>query len=167
VYEFFAGLPQPTIAAISGYCIGGGFEMALGADLRIADDTAVFDLPEVAYGVVTSGAAYRLTRLVGPSRTKELLLFRRRLSAREAEAFGHVSEVLPAGRLLERAVELAETVAGLPPDAARRAKAVIEHVLDAPRGAAVALEQATYVALSQTGGSRRARDSKSGRADHE
>ncbi len=160
VYECFAGLPQPTIAAVSGYCIGGGFEMALGADLRIADETAVFDLPEVAYGIVTAGAAYRLTRLVGPSRTKELLLFRRQLSARDAEAVGLVSEVLPAPRLLERALELAGTVAGLPPGAARRAKALVGHVLDAPREVAVALEQATYVALSQTAGSRRSWGSK-------
>ena len=134
VYECFANLPQPTIAAVSGYCIGGGFEMALGADLRIADDTAVFSLPEVAYGIVTAGAAYRLTRLVGPSKTKELLLFGRQISARDAEAFGLVSEVLPAASLIERSLELASTVAELPAGAARRAKAIVNHVLDAPRG---------------------------------
>lgn len=154
VYECFARLPQPTIAAVSGHCIGGGLEMALGADLRIADETAVFDLPEVARGVITSGAAYRLTRLVGTSKAKELLLFHRRLAALEAERFGLVSEVVAAGEHLGRATELATTAAGMPPGATRRAKALIDTVADAPRDVAVALEQATYVALSQTAAAR-------------
>lgn len=155
VYECFAGLPQPTIAAVTGYCIGGGLEMALGADLRIADDTAIFDLPEVAYGVFTSGAAYRLTRLVGTSKAKELLLFHRRLLAVEAERFGLVAEVVAPGDLLPRATELARIAAAMPPSAVRRAKALIDRVADAPREVAVALEQATYVALSQTEAARR------------
>ncbi len=153
-YETFARMAQPTIAAISGWCLGGGMEMALGADIRIADDTAVFDLPEVRYGVVTSGAAYRLTRLVGPSRAKELLLFRRRISAAEALGMGLVSEVVPASGLLERAKEIGRSVASLPEGAARRAKALVDLVLDAPRDVAVALEQAHYVALSQTAAGR-------------
>ncbi len=163
VYELFARLPQPTIAAVTGYCIGGGLEMALGADLRIADETAVFDLPEVAYGIVTTGAAYRLTRLVGSSRAKELLLFHRRLDAVAAERFGLVSEVVAAGELLPRAGELAARAAATPPGATRRAKALIDLVLDAPRDVAVALEQATYLALSRA--AERAPGTASGRAD--
>lgn len=154
VYECFGTLAQPTVASISGYCIGGGLEMALGADLRIADETAVFDLPEVGYGIVTAGAAYRLTRIVGTARAKELLLFRHRFPASEALALGIVSEVVAPGELRERTRDLARAAAALPREAARQAKALVDRVADAPRDVAVALEQATYVALSQTAASR-------------
>src|SRR5262249_33045587 len=82
--ERVAALPQPTIAALSGYCLGGGFELALACDFRIADETAVFGLPEVALGIVPSfGGTYRLARIVGPARAKELILLRARIDAAE------------------------------------------------------------------------------------
>src|SRR5204863_1375168 len=104
VYERVAALPQPTLTAIAGYCLGGGLELALATDFRIADETAVFGFPEVSIGILpSSGGTLRLTRLVGPARAKELMLLRERLDAREALAAGLVSEVVPAGAALERA----------------------------------------------------------------
>ena len=86
VYERIAALPQPTFSAVSGWCLGAGFELALATDFRIADETAVFGLPEVELGIVpSSGGTYRLVRAVGPARAKELLLPRRRVDAGEAE----------------------------------------------------------------------------------
>lgn len=146
-YEVFAKMPLPTIAAVSGYCIGGGLELALGADLRLADETAKFDLPEVAYGVVPAGAAHRLVRLVGTSRAKELLIFRRQLSATEAHAYGLVSEVVTSAQLMERALSLGALAASLPREAASLAKALIDRVAEAPRDVAMAMEQASYLAL--------------------
>jgi enoyl-CoA hydratase/carnithine racemase len=95
VYERVAALPQPTIAAIAGWCLGGGFELALACDFRVADETAVFGLPEVAIGILpSSGGAHRLVALVGTARAKELVLLRERLSAREAAELGVVTEVV-------------------------------------------------------------------------
>ena len=100
--ERVADLSQPTIAAISGYCLGGGFELALACDFRIADETAVFGLPEVQLGIVPSfGGAYRLTRLLGAARAKELVLLRERIDAAEALRLGAVTEVVGAGEALE------------------------------------------------------------------
>jgi len=73
VYERVAALPQPTLSAIHGYCLGGGLELALATDFRIADETAVFGFPEVSLGIIpSSGGTHRLVRLVGPGRAKEL-----------------------------------------------------------------------------------------------
>jgi enoyl-CoA hydratase/carnithine racemase len=95
VYERIAALPQPTIAAISGWCLGGGFELALACDFRVADETAVFGLPEVAIGILpSSGGTYRLVALVGAARAKELVLLRERVTAREAVALGVVTDVV-------------------------------------------------------------------------
>src|SRR6185503_11660245 len=81
----------PTTAAIHGYCLGGGFELSLAADLRIADETAAFGLPEVAIGIVpSSGGFHRLVRAVGPARAKELILLRERIDAERALALGVV-----------------------------------------------------------------------------
>src|SRR5439155_3275146 len=107
VYELVAALPQPTIAAIHGYCLGGGFELALACDFRIADSSAVFGLPEVSIGILpSSGGTHRLVRLVGPARARELLLLRDRVPADEALRLGTITEVVEEGRALERAREI-------------------------------------------------------------
>ncbi len=122
VYERFAGLTQPTVAAIHGWCVGGGLELALAADFRVADETAVFSLPEVAIGIIpSSGGTHRLVRLLGAARAKELVLLRERVDAQEALRLGLVTEVVPEGSALERALELAGHLATLPP-LARRAR---------------------------------------------
>src|SRR5262249_45237330 len=91
--ERVADLPQPTFSAISGYCLGGGLELALATDFRIADETAVFGFPEVSIGILpSSGGTLRLARFVGPARAKELALLRSRFDAGEALACGLVTE---------------------------------------------------------------------------
>jgi enoyl-CoA hydratase/carnithine racemase len=151
VYERIAALPQPTIGAIHGYCLGGGFELALALDLRIADETAVFGLPEVGIGIVpSSGGTLRLTRALGPAKAKELILVRDRFDAAEAHRLGAVTEVVAEGTALDRALELARRIAELPPLAVRVAKQAIDATAESPRHAALMVERLAYMALSQT-----------------
>src|ERR687886_1219912 len=123
VYERFAAVPQPTFAAIHGYCLGGALELALALDFRIADQTAVFGLPEVGLGILpSSGGTHRLVRLVGPARAKELMLVRPRFSAAEAHLWGVATEVVAQGKALPRTLELASEAAKLPRHAVSVAK---------------------------------------------
>src|ERR671923_2635224 len=147
VYEEIAALPQPTIAAIHGYCLGGGLELALATDFRIADQTAVFGFPEVALGILaSSGGTYRLVRLVGPGKAKELLLLRRRFDATDALTYGVVTEVEPEGKALERALELAGELAELPRLAAAATKQAVDVVPESSREAAILVERLPHPA---------------------
>jgi enoyl-CoA hydratase/carnithine racemase len=151
VYERIAALPQPTFSAVSGWCLGAGFELALATDFRIADETAIFGLPEVELGIVpSSGGTYRLVRAVGAARAKELLLLKPRVDAAEALRLGVVTEVVPAGRALARTLELAEQVAALPPLAASAAKQAANAVAESSREAGILVERLAYAALAQT-----------------
>jgi enoyl-CoA hydratase/carnithine racemase len=151
VYERVARLPQPTISAIAGHCLGGGFELALATDFRIADTTASFGLPEVGIGILpSSGGTLRLTRLLGTARAKELILLGDRFGAEHARALGLVTEVVPEGESLPRALALAERLAALPPLALSVAKQVIDATPGASDEAALALERLAYAALAQT-----------------
>jgi enoyl-CoA hydratase/carnithine racemase len=155
VYEVVAALAQPTVAAIAGWCVGGGFELALATDVRVADETAVFSLPEVSIGIVpSSGGTYRLTRAVGPARARDLVLRGRRLGADEALSWGLVAEVLPAGAHVTRAVGIAHELARQPRHALAAAKQLIAAVADTGRDASLLLEQLAYRALTNTGQSR-------------
>jgi enoyl-CoA hydratase/carnithine racemase len=166
VYERFAALPQPTIAALHGYCLGGGLELALAADFRVADETTVLGLPEVALGIVpSSGGLHRLVRIVGPARAKEAMLLRERLGAREALALGLVTEVVAEGAALERALELAERLAALPPLAVSVAKQVADLLAESSREAGVAIERLAYGMLAQTEEARAAAEDFSRRKD--
>ena len=107
--------PKPTIAAISGWCVAGGLEVALWCDLRIATETAQFGCLERRWGVpLIDGGTQRLPRIIGEGRALDLILTGRTVDAREALAIGLVTEVVPAGRHLERALETAERLAGFP-----------------------------------------------------
>lgn len=100
--------PCLVVAAIEGYCLGGGVELALACDLRVAGDGATFGMPEVSIGMLpTWGAHYRLPRIVGLGRAKELVLTGRRFAATDALAYGLLAEVVPAGTAPARACELA------------------------------------------------------------
>jgi enoyl-CoA hydratase/carnithine racemase len=157
VYERVAALPQPTISAIAGYCLGGGLELALATDLRIADRTALFGLPEVSIGIVpSSGGMHRLVRLLGVARAKELVLLGDRFGADEARALGLVTQVVPEGEALDRALELAERLAALPPMALALAKQAIDCMPEASREAGLALERLAYGLLAQTEDAREA-----------
>jgi enoyl-CoA hydratase/carnithine racemase len=151
VYERVAALPQPTLSAISGYCLGAGLELALATDFRIADDTATFGFPEVWIGILpSSGGTQRVTRLLGAARAKELLLLRARLDAREALSAGLVTEVVPEGAALDRALELAAGLAELPALAASITKQAIDAVAESPREAGLLIERLAYGLLAQT-----------------
>lgn len=150
--ERVADLPQPTISAISGYCLGGGLELSLATDFRIAEESAVFGLPEVGLGILpSSGGTYRLVRMLGPGRAKELILLRERVSAAEAYRLGLITEVVGDGRALERALEHAERLAALPALAVSVTKRAIDATADASsRAAALELERLAYGMLAQT-----------------
>src|SRR5207249_3903592 len=151
VYEEVAALPQPTISAIHGYCLGGGLELALATDFRVADEATAFGFPEVSLGLAAgSGAIHRLVRLVGPARAKELLLVRSRFSAAEALELGLLTEVVPGGRALPRALELAEHLADLPPLAVSVVKQAADVMAEASREAGILLERIGYAMLAQT-----------------
>jgi enoyl-CoA hydratase/carnithine racemase len=157
LYEQLAALPQPTLSAIAGYCLGGGLELALATDFRIADETAVFGFPEVGLGILpSSGGTERITRLLGPARAKELILLRERIDARDALAYGLVSEVVPAGEALDRALSLGRRLAELPRHAVALAKQAIEAVPESSRAAGILIERLAYATLAQTAGARAA-----------
>jgi enoyl-CoA hydratase len=141
VYRELARLPMPTIAAIEGDALGGGLELALCCDLRIASAHARFGLPEVRLAVLPgSGGTQRLPRVVGPARAKELILTGRIIAAEEAERIGLVNEVVPAGEARSRADAIAEDIAARGPLAVREAKRLIDAALDVDLDAGLAAE---------------------------
>jgi enoyl-CoA hydratase/carnithine racemase len=151
VYERVAALPQPTLSAIHGYCLGGGLELALTTDFRIADQTAVFGFPEVSLGIIpSSGGTHRLVRLVGPGRAKELFLLGGRLDAAAALTAGLVNEVVGTGAALERSLELARQLAELPALAASLTKRAIDVMPEASREAGILIERLAYGMLAQS-----------------
>ncbi|HSL75822.1 MAG TPA: enoyl-CoA hydratase-related protein [Candidatus Limnocylindrales bacterium] len=131
VAQRLAGLPMPTIAAIEGSALGGGLEIALCCDLRVASERARLGLPEVRLAVTPStGGTQRLPRIVGLARAKELLLTGRILTAHEAERIGLVNEVVPAGEAVARARAIGEEIAERGPLAVREVKRLVDDALD-------------------------------------
>jgi enoyl-CoA hydratase/carnithine racemase len=150
--ERVADLAQPTLSAITGYCIGGGLELALASDFRIAEESADFRFPEVALGILPSwGGTQRAVRLLGPARAKELILLRDRVDAQTALSLGLVTEVVPGGGALARTLELAERLSGLPRLATSVTKQVIDALPETSRQAGLELERLAYALLAQTG----------------
>jgi enoyl-CoA hydratase len=136
-----AELPMPTIAAIEGNALGGGLELALCCDLRIASDRAKLGLPEVRLAVTPgAGGTQRLPRVVGAARAKELILTGKVLSADEAERIGLVHEVVPAGQAIARATEIGEEIAQRGPLAVREAKRLIDLAFETEIGDGLAAE---------------------------
>lgn len=130
-YNQLAALPFPTVAAIEGNALGGGLELALCCDLRVASQTARLGLPEVRLGVMPgSGGTQRLPRLIGLARAKELILLGDIIDADTALSFGLVNRVVPRGQAEAAAMELAETLASRGPVAVREAKSVLDATLD-------------------------------------
>jgi len=154
VYDRIAAMPQPTIAAIRGWCLGGGFELALACDFRIADSAATFGLPEVEIGIIpSSGGTVRLVKAIGALRAKELILLRRRLPTAQVAELGLVTEVVD-GDPEPRALAVAAELAALPRLAVELAKKAADAAQDASREAALLIEQLAYAALAEAGGSR-------------
>jgi methylglutaconyl-CoA hydratase len=150
--ELLADLPQPTVAAINGYALGGGLEMALACDMRLMADGAQAGLPEVTRGLVPGGGGtQRLPRLVGYARACELVLTGRRLTAGEAVEWGIASRALPLAMLLPAAIELARGIAANPDPAVRYAKALLRRSQQVPIQAGVDAELDTVLTLLAQG----------------
>jgi enoyl-CoA hydratase len=140
--------PQPWIAAINGFALGGGCEMALACDIRIASENAQLGQPEVTLGIPAGwGGTQRLPRLVGPGVAAELLFTGRRLKADEALRIGLVNAVYPADGLMPAAKEMAQTIANNSPSAVRATKEAMRRAFDLPLIDGLAVE-AQLFALS-------------------
>ena len=136
-----ARLPMPTIAAIEGNALGGGLELALCCDIRVASETSRLGLPEVRLAVTPgAGGTQRLPRVVGAARAKELILTGRVLTADEAERIGLVTRVVATGQALAAADEIAEEIAARGPVAVREAKRLIDLATDADVATGLAAE---------------------------
>ena len=137
--------PQAFVAALNGAALGGGLELALACDLRVAVEGAEMGLPEVGLGIIPgAGGTVRLPRAIGVARAKELILTGRRVGAAEALGMGLVSRVAPAGRLLEVAHELAAMVARNAPVSIRQAKRAVDGGLHLDLDAALEHENRMY-----------------------
>jgi enoyl-CoA hydratase/carnithine racemase len=143
--------PQVFLAALNGAALGGGLELALACDLRIAAESAEMGLPEVSLGIIPGGGGtQRLARLLGVARAKDLVLTARRVGASEALAMGLVARVAPAARLLEEALVYAGEAARNAPVSLRQAKRAIDRGLDLPLDEALDLENRLYQACLGT-----------------
>ena len=151
VAQRLAGLPMPTIAAIEGDALGGGLEVALCCDLRVASERAKLGLPEVRLAVTPgTGGTQRLPRIVGMARAKELLLTGRIVTAREAERIGLVNEVVPSGEAVARATAIGDEIAARGPLAVRAVKELADGALDRDLAAGHAAEVEASVRIFAT-----------------
>ena len=141
----------PIIAAVRGYALGGGCELAMACDLIVAGEDARFGQPEIKLGVIPgAGGTQRLTRAIGKARAMELILTGRSIQAREAEAMGLVNLVVPAEETLDRALELAGRIAQMPPVAVRAAKAMVNRAYDTSLTDGLADERQAFFELFAT-----------------
>ena len=146
-----ARIPKPTIAAITGYALGGGCELALCCDLRIAGDNAKLGQPEILLGIIPgAGGTQRLTRLVGPSRAKELIFTGRFVDADEALRIGLVDRVVAPDDVYSAAFDLARQLADGPAYALRAAKEAIDRGLEVDLETGLEIERVQFAALFAT-----------------
>ena len=138
-------MPQPTIAVIGGFAFGGGTELSLACDLRVAAPHAQLGLTEVSLAIIPgAGGTQRLPRLIGKARAKELVLTGRRIGAEEAERIGLLNSIAPAGKLHEHANALAESIAANGPIAVRAAKDAIDRGFEMPMAQGLEHEAQCY-----------------------
>jgi len=150
-----ADIPRATIAAISGYALGGGCELALACDFRIASETAKLGQPEILLGIIPGGGGtQRLARLVGPARAKDLVMTGRQVRADEALAIGLVDEVVPADQVLDRALDKAAALAQGAVVAQGLAKRAIDRGLDITLNGGLDLEQQLFAEVFATADAR-------------
>ncbi len=146
--ERIARCRKPIIAAVAGYALGGGCELAMLCDIVIAADTAKFGQPEINLGVVPGiGGTQRLPRAVGRARAMDMILTARMMDAAEAERAGLVSRVVPAATLLETAMEVARKIASLSPLAVMMAKELVTAAYETPLSQGVRLERRLFHSL--------------------
>ena len=140
-----AACRTPMIAAVSGYALGGGCELALACDMIVASETAEFGQPEITLGIIPGGGGtQRLARVIGKQRAMELVLTGRRISAEEAHRIGIVNQIAPKKGWLEAAVELAGVVARRPPIAVRLGKQAVLAAEETPLSGGLEYERRLY-----------------------
>ncbi len=139
------GCKTPMVAAVSGYALGGGCELALLCDMIVASETAEFGQPEITLGIIPgAGGTQRLARVLGKQRAMELVITGRRMNAVEAQAVGIVNRVTGKREWFEQAIELAQVVARRPPIAVRLAKQAVQAADETPLGAGLEYERRLY-----------------------
>jgi enoyl-CoA hydratase len=138
-------IAKPMIAAVSGFCLGGGFEVALMADFIIAGDTAKFALPEITLGIFPGlGGTQRLTKMIGKSKAMEMILTGRMMDAAEAERLGVVARVVAADQVLVEAMAVAEKIASFSAPVAKSAKRMVNEALETSLAEGLKLERAAF-----------------------
>ena len=142
LWRLFLSIPQPLIAALHGYVLGSGIEIALFCDLRIASDDVLFGLPEVGFGIIPgAGGTQTLPRIMGLSWSLDMLLTNRRLTSDEALCIGLVNRVVPRAELLPTVEGIARTIASFEPTAVRKAKEAVLRGADLPLSDGLDLER--------------------------
>jgi enoyl-CoA hydratase/carnithine racemase len=146
-----AKIPKPVVAAVTGYALGGGCELALCADVRIAAENANLGQPELLLGIIPgAGGTQRLSRLVGPSKAKDLIFTGRFVKADEALRIGLVDKVVPAEAVYDEAVAWARQFTGAAAYALRAAKEAVDHGLEVDLETGLEIERAQFAALFAT-----------------
>ncbi len=150
-WDGFTALRTPKIAAVSGYALGGGCELAMMCDLIYAADTAKFGQPEIKLGLIPGmGGSQRLTKLVGKAKAMDMILTGRMMGAEEAERAGLVARVIPADQLMEETLEVAQTIAAYGKTAAIVGREAVERALELSLREGIMFERRTYYALWAT-----------------
>ncbi|RKN09309.1 enoyl-CoA hydratase/isomerase family protein [Streptomyces radicis] len=150
-FSAVAAIPKPVVAAVTGYALGGGCELALCADVRFAADDAKLGQPEILLGLIPgAGGTQRLPRLIGPSRAKDLIFTGRTVGADEALAIGLVDRVLPAGEVFAEAHAWAARLAAGPATALRAAKEAVDTGVETDLTTGLAVERAWFAQLFAT-----------------
>jgi enoyl-CoA hydratase len=150
-WEDVRRFPKPLIAAVEGYALGGGCELAMHADIIVASETAQFGQPEVNLGIIPgAGGIQRLVRRVGHTLAMRMVLTGERIDGKAAAAAGLATEAVAPGRALERAIEIAKLIAGKPPLSVRLAKEVVLAARDLPLDWGLVLERKSFGMLLST-----------------
>jgi enoyl-CoA hydratase len=150
-WEALKQVRKPVIAAVAGFALGGGCELAMMCDIVLAADSAKFGQPEVKLGIVPgAGGTQRLPRAVGKAKAMDLVLSGRMMDATEAERAGLVSRVVPAAQLLDEALALAATLCSYSPDALALAKECVQRAFEVPLAEGMAYERRTFHAMFGT-----------------
>ncbi|MPZ26432.1 MAG: enoyl-CoA hydratase/isomerase family protein [Micromonosporaceae bacterium] len=150
-FDAVARIPKPVVAAVTGYALGGGCELALACDWRVVAEDAKLGQPEIKLGVIPgAGGTQRLARLVGSARAKDLIFSGRMVDAAEAERIGLADRVVPPGQVYEQAVALVRPYVGGPAQALRAAKLAVDGGLDRDLAAGLAWESQLFAGLFAT-----------------
>ena len=150
-WDRIAAIGLPLIAAVRGFALGGGCELAMACDMIVAAEDASFGQPEIRLGVMPgAGGTQRLTRAIGQARAMEVILTGRTMTAQEADAHGLITRIVPAAATVDAALELAERIAAMPPLAVRAAKAAILDAEERSLTEGLARERAAFFRLFDT-----------------